>query len=181
MTRKRNTGNRKTSRPVVRSRSASGDSSFLSRRRTLIALGAVAIVAAGGWALFFKSAPTSAADVVVYKNPTCGCCSKWADHMRAKGFTVEVKAVDNIGKIKEKYGIPPELESCHTSLIDGYIIEGHVPVREVNRLLTERPDAKGIAVAGMPAGSPGMEGRYTDRYKVMLFRSDGSKEVYARY
>ncbi len=154
--------------------------SSLTRRRTLVGLGAVAVVVGGG-ALFFNSTSAQAKDVVVYKDPSCGCCSRWADHLRSHGFIVKVEAVNNMNDIKERYGMPSELESCHTALVDGYVIEGHVPVREINRLLAERPDAKGLAVAGMPAGSPGMEGSYADPYKVMLFRSDGSTEVYAHY
>ena len=174
---KRNASKPKASRPAIRSNGLSGKPASFARR-LLLALGGVAVVVGG--ALFINSAPTMA-EVVVYKNPSCGCCSKWADHLRAKGFSVEVKAVNNMGDVKERFGTPWKMESCHTALIDSYVIEGHVPVREINRLLAERPEVKGLAVPGMPAGSPGMEGRYTDSYNVMLFRSDGSTEVYAHY
>ena len=156
MTRKRKETNGKAAHPAIHSEGASEKRATLSRRGVMLALGGAAI--AGGF-LLINSSPAMAKEVVVYKNPSCGCCSKWADYMRAAGFSVEVYAVNNMGDIKEKYGTPWKMESCHTALIDGYVIEGHVPLREINRLLTERPKAMGLAVPGMPAGSPGMEGR----------------------
>lgn len=178
MTKRRNATSRKPSRPTVRSEGLSGKPASLARRSVLLALGGVAIA---GSVWLINSAPVSAKEVVVYKNPSCGCCSKWADHLETSGFAVEVKTVNDMADVKERFGTPWQLESCHTALIDGYVIEGHVPAREITRLLAERPEAMGLAVPGMPAGSPGMEGRYTDAYDVILFRSDGSTEVYARY
>jgi hypothetical protein len=178
MTKRRNTTSQKPSQPTVRSKGLSEKPASFARRYALLALGG-AVIAGSVW--FINSAPTTAKEVVVYKNPSCGCCSKWADHLRTNGFAVEVKAVNSMADVKERFGTPWQLESCHTALIDGYVIEGHVPVREINRLLAERPEVKGLAIPGMPAGSPGMEGRYTDPYDVMLFPSDGSTEVYARY
>src|SRR4051794_21208914 len=109
--------------------------------------------------LLLGMAPLRAADttVHVYKTPTCGCCGKWVEHMRAKGFKVEVTEVENTGENRRKYGVPEELASCHTAFVDGYALEGHVPAADVHRLLKTRPNAKGIAVPGMPMGSPGME------------------------
>ena len=178
MTKKRKGRNRKAARPATHAKRAPEKSFAISRRAMMLALGGAAV--AGGFVLI-NSSPATAKKVVVYKNPSCGCCSKWADHMRAAGYSVEVNAVNDMADIKEKYGTPWQMESCHTTLIDGYVIEGHVPVREINRLLAERPKAKGLAVPGMPAGSPGMEGRYKDAYNVMLFQADGSTEVYAKY
>lgn len=103
--------------------------------------------------------------------------------MQENGFLVEVKDVQNLSKIKIEHQIPMALQSCHTAIVDGYIIEGHVPVAEVNRLLAERPDVAGLAVPGMPAGSPGMEisGVAPDPYDVLAFQTSGDVEVYASY
>lgn len=102
--------------------------------------------------------------------------------MEENGYTVEVKDVDDLRPVKSKYEIPPEFQSCHTAIVDGYIIEGHVPVAEVERLLTERPDIAGLAVPGMPQGSPGMDGSgRTQPYDVIAFDKSGNTEVYASY
>ena len=118
----------------------------------------------------------------VYKSPTCGCCGAWVDHMKEHGYTVEVHDTDNMQAIKEKAGILPGGGSCHTAFIDGYVIEGHVPAADIRRILEERPDAVGLAVPGMPYGSPGM-GPEDDReaYDVFLIRKDGSTEVFSSY
>ncbi|MGB1466066.1 MAG: DUF411 domain-containing protein [Alcanivorax nanhaiticus] len=110
----------------------------------------------------------------VYKSPTCGCCGAWVDHMKENGYTVKVHETDNLQPIKEKAGILPGTGSCHTAFIDGYVIEGHVPASDVDRLLAERPAGKGLTVPGMPVGSPGMEmGDRVDAYDVLLFDEDG--------
>ena len=106
--------------------------------------------------------------------PHCGCCGDWVDHMKENGYTVEVHDTDNMQAIKEKAGILPGGGSCHTAFIDGYVIEGHVPASDVDRLLAERPEGKGLTVPGMPVGSPGMEmGDRVDTYDVLLFDEDG--------
>lgn len=120
--------------------------------------------------------------VVVYKNASCGCCGMWVEHMQAHGFSVEVHDVDNLGPIKERVGLPHGMGSCHTAEVGGYFIEGHVPAAEVQRLLAEKPEARGLAVPGMPIGSPGMEqGDRVDPYEVHLVHADGSTSVYAKY
>ena len=121
--------------------------------------------------------------VMVYKSPTCGCCGAWADHLRANGFRVQEQNVSDIMAVKAKYGVPPELTSCHTAIVDGYVVEGHVPANEVQRLLTERPKIKGIAVPGMPVGSPGMEvpGRSPEPFNVVAFDAEGNTSVFAEY
>jgi len=126
-----------------------------------------------------ESVPT----VVMYKSPTCGCCTKWADHLSANGFKVEVRTADNINAVKDRYGVPPRLRSCHTAIVDGYVVEGHVPAREVKRLLEERPDVAGIAVPGMPIGSPGMEvpGAEPQPFNVVAFDKSGNTRVVAQY
>ena len=118
--------------------------------------------------------------ITVYKSPSCGCCKNWVDHVKAAGFTVEVHDVDNLSDIKADAGVPASARSCHTAIVGGYAIEGHVPAATVQRLLKEKPDIAGIAVPGMPVGSPGMEvpGQPADRYDVVAFKADGSTSVY---
>lgn len=117
--------------------------------------------------------------VVVYKSPTCGCCSGWVEHMRAAGFTVEAHDVDDIMAVKTDHGVPDPVVTCHTAIIDGYVVEGHVPAQAVKRMLADRPDIAGIAVPGMPVGSPGMEGPNPQPYQVIAFNDDGGLAVYA--
>jgi hypothetical protein len=120
--------------------------------------------------------------VVVYKSPTCGCCEKWIGHMQGAGFAVEMHNLDDLGAIKAEAGVPAGLESCHTAKVGDYFVEGHVPAEDVKRLLAERPDARGLAVPGMPQGSPGMEqGAVPEPYDVLLVAKDGSTSVYAHH
>ena len=121
------------------------------------------------------------ASVMVYKTPTCGCCSKWADHLRAAGYTVETQDLASVDRIKTEQHVPTELWSCHTAVLDGYVIEGHVPAADVDRLLRERPDVAGLAVRGMPIGSPGMEGPKPEAYTVYAFHTDGTLTPYAQH
>jgi hypothetical protein len=123
----------------------------------------------------------AAPKVVVYKDPDCGCCGAWVDHMKANGFSVTVHDVRDMTPHKRKLGVPERLGSCHTAVVDGYTIEGHVPAADVKRLLKERPKAKGLAVPGMPQGSPGMETGKLDPYDVLLFDSVGKASVYRSY
>ena len=118
--------------------------------------------------------------VVVYKNPSCTCCTKWIEHMEQAGFQVTAHDVDNVGPVKRQHGVPQPLESCHTAIVGDYIVEGHVPADVIARMLRERPAVVGIAVAGMPVGSPGMEGPNPERYDVMAFRAEGGWSVYER-
>lgn len=120
--------------------------------------------------------------VVVYKSPTCGCCESWVGHMQRAGFPVEVRDMHDIGPIKAEAGVPAGLGSCHTARIGDYFVEGHVPPDDVKRLLAEHPDARGLAVAGMPQGSPGMEqGGASEPYDVLLVANDGSTSVFAHH
>src|SRR5262245_37153182 len=119
--------------------------------------------------------------VEVFKNPTCGCCALWVDHLRASGFEVKVSDVRDPAAYRARFGVPTALGACHTATVAGYAIEGHVPAREIKRLLAERPKAAGLAVPGMPLGSPGMEGPRSDPYEVLLFQKDGRDSAYARY
>ncbi len=117
--------------------------------------------------------------MTVYKSPTCGCCGKWVELMRAAGFDVTVSDMPDVSPVKDKQGVPSALRSCHTALVGGYAIEGHVPPDLVKKLLKEKPNAAGIAVPGMPMGSPGMEGDRKDAYNVVLFDKAGKTTVYA--
>jgi hypothetical protein len=119
--------------------------------------------------------------MTVYKSPTCGCCAKWNDHMRAAGFAVTSNDLADVSPIKTQHGVPMQTRSCHTALVGGYAIEGHVPADVVKKLLRERPAIAGIAAPGMPAGSPGMEmpdGR-KDTYQIVAFDKQGKTSVYA--
>jgi hypothetical protein len=118
--------------------------------------------------------------VTVYKSATCGCCAKWNDHMRANGFDVTTTDLPDVTPVKDKNGVPPPMRSCHTALVGGYVIEGHVPADLVKKLLAEKPaNVAGIATPGMPMGSPGMEGPRKDAYQVMAFDKTGKATVYA--
>jgi hypothetical protein len=126
--------------------------------------------------------PAAQPVVQVYKTKTCGCCGKWVEHMRANGFTVNVTDVPNTQEYRQKYGVPENLMSCHTAVVGKYAIEGHVPAREIHRMLKEKPNAKGMTVPGMPMGSPGMEqGGRVDNYSVLLFDSAGKTTEFAKY
>lgn len=121
--------------------------------------------------------------LLVFMSPTCGCCGDWVEHMRENGFEAETRETNAINAVKEEAGLPRDLVSCHTAFIGGYLIEGHVPAKDVQRLLEERPDAAGLSVPRMPIGSPGMEiqGEGRDEFDVVLFREDGSREVFNHY
>ncbi len=121
--------------------------------------------------------------ITVYKTPTCGCCHEWVAHLEANGFAVVANDVPSTAPYRERFGVPKELGSCHTGVIDGYALEGHVPASEIKRLLAEKPKARGLAVPGMPVGSPGMEtgGTLRDAFDVVLFSDDGRRSVYRHY
>jgi len=136
-------------------------------------------------------APTTAASpnatgwpqLIVYKSASCGCCALWVDHMKRAGFTAEVHNQDNVDAIKRRVGIPVGMGSCHTAQVGRYFVEGHVPAEDVKRLLAEQPDAKGLVVPRMPAGSPGMEvpSGIVEPYDVYLIANDGKAKVYAHH
>lgn len=122
--------------------------------------------------------------IEVFKSPTCGCCSAWIEHMSGAGFAVDARDVDQeaLYALKARSGITPELASCHTAFVDGFVVEGHVPAADIERLLTERPDAIGLSVPGMPIGSPGMEmGNQREAFDTVLLLRDGSIEVFERH
>ncbi|MDP3421520.1 MAG: DUF411 domain-containing protein [Thiobacillus sp.] len=136
----------------------------------------IGLVAPAVWA----APPASIVDV--YKSPTCGCCNKWIDHLKTNGFAVRSHDTDNVAQHKVRLGVPPGYGSCHTAEVNGYVIEGHVPAKEITRLLKAKPRARGLVVPAMPVGSPGMEaGGRKDPYEVFLVNRDGSTRTYAQY
>lgn len=119
-------------------------------------------------------------EIVIYRSPTCGCCGKWVKHLKDRNFNVIDNVVNDVDSIKEKYGVPSELASCHTAIIGGYVIEGHVPAEDIEKLLSLKADVSGIAVPGMPVGTPGMEmGDRKDSYKVIAFDKENRKQIFS--
>ena len=145
-------------------------------RRTMIGLVLAAIPAAA------CARPAKAAELNIYKSPACGCCGAWVDHVKASGIKAVVHEMEDVTPMAMKLGVPDELRSCHTAAISGYFIEGHVPAADIRKLLAERPKARGIAVPGMPIGSPGMEqGDRRHAYDTRLVMHDGSSQVYVKH
>jgi len=158
--------------------------------RRLSTLGALALLAACGNAdaapeageVALATPDQDLPTLLVYKTATCGCCSGWVEHMRQAGFTVDARDLPNnteLMRVKVDAGVPGAMATCHTALVDGYVIEGHVPAEQVKRLLAERPQVAGIAVPGMPTGSPGMEGPSPQPYRVHSFDRQGGSAVFA--
>lgn len=119
--------------------------------------------------------------VIMYKNPACGCCGIWTTYLQARGFKVEVVTTDDMNPIKRKARVPDDLQTCHTAFMGDYVVEGHVPFPAISKLLDERPNVLGIAVPGMPAGSPGMPSVTPEPYQVFTFAADGSQSVYMSF
>jgi len=127
-------------------------------------------------------AASEAPIVDVYKSPTCGCCNKWIEHLEANGFTIRSHDTQNVVAHKARLGVPVGYGACHTAQVDGYLVEGHVPAKEIKRMLKEKPRARGLAVPGMPMGSPGMETSGSkDSYDVFMVKRDGTTRSYAHY
>jgi len=124
--------------------------------------------------------PGAAADVVVYKSSTCGCCVKWIDHLEEAGYSVRAEDVVDMVAVKRREGVPMDLSSCHTAIIGDYVFEGHIPARVITDFLEEGPDLAGLAVPGMPIGSPGMEGWNPQPYDVIAFDREGNRGVFER-
>ncbi|MCW8899623.1 MAG: DUF411 domain-containing protein [Gammaproteobacteria bacterium] len=129
----------------------------------------------------FLSNTATAEEITVYKSPTCGCCNKWVKHLEGQGFDVKTQNIQNINQIKNEHGVQQQFQSCHTAIIGKYFIEGHVPANDIKKLLKEQPDIKGLAVPGMPMGSPGMEGHRKDRYDVVAIDKNNKVSVYSNY
>ena len=146
------------------------------KRRTFLA----AALASACSAPLLAAAPVAPV-ITVYKDESCGCCEAWVSHLRHAGLTVDARNVPDTAVYRKKFGIPDALASCHTGQVGGYALEGHVPAADILRLLAARPAARGLAVPGMPLGSPGMEGARTNPYDVPLVQMDGRHTVYRHY
>lgn len=146
----------------------------MNRKNTLVAIASLILLA--------MSSPSQTGPLVtVFKLRSCSCCGKWVEHLRANGFAVKVQEVSDTASYERQYHVPQPMVSCHTAIVDGYTIEGHVPAAEIKRLLNERPKAVGLAIPGMPVGSPGMETGRSEAYSVMLFDQSGHASIYASY
>ena len=154
----------------------------MTTRREWLWVSVISLVAGGsvrGLGAIQKPMPSGTA-IEIWKTPTCGCCKLWVDHMRGAGFRPTVHDMDDVSPIKRKLGVPTTLESCHTAVVGGYTIEGHVPADVVRQALKEKPKIAGLAVPGMPMGSPGMEGPRKDPYSVVAFEQNGRTSVFAK-
>lgn len=148
----------------------------LTRRLTGMAIGLAAMIT-----FTVAARPAAVTEIVVYKSPTCGCCTKWVDYLRKQGYTVVAHDTSGMSAVKAELGVPDALGSCHTAMVGGYVIEGHVPAADIQRLLKERPKIVGLSVPGMVTGSPGMEGGTPEHYKVMAFDARGATTVFSTY
>ncbi|RDB42307.1 DUF411 domain-containing protein [Halomonas sp. DQ26W] len=159
---------------------------ILTANRKTGKVAALSLLTGGALALYLALAPgtsTHAGPVVeMYQDPNCGCCTDWADHLKEAGFEVRQHKTSDMRSVKVEHGVTQELSSCHTALVDGYVIEGHVPAADIKRLLEEKPNVVGLTVPGMPHGSPGMEtGRYDD-YAVLTWRHGGrTPAIFSEY
>ena len=144
---------------------------------------AMLLIAVGVALVAPSTARAESPRVTVYKTPTCGCCNGWVDHLRANGFEVATEDLHDLSLLKQQYHVPKPLQSCHTAVVDGYVVEGHVPASDLKRLLAERPKVAGIAVPEMPIGSPGMEvkGRGAEAYETLTFTAGGATTVFERH
>jgi hypothetical protein len=148
------------------------------KRRHILLTSIAGVIPVAGTAIAAGRVP----QVEVFKSPTCDCCGAWVDHLKAAGFAVQVREVADPALTRRRYGMPDRLAGCHTGIVQGYVLEGHVPAAEVKRLLAMKPTAIGLAVPGMPVGSPGMEVEdRIDPYQVLLVEKGGRETVFARY
>lgn len=152
------------------------DRSLINRRGFAGAL--LGVTAAAALSRTGSAVAAPAKTMRVYKSPTCGCCARWVDYVRADGWKVEVVDLQNVTSIKKQVGLLPQLASCHTAIVDGYVVEGHVPLPAIEKLITERPDVHGIAVPGMPQDSPGMGGGGVQ--DVFAFTRNGRTRLFTR-
>lgn len=150
---------------------------------TLLVVSAVMVAAVIGLSpIVSAEAASDAGEITVYRDPSCHCCGRWMDHLTVHGFRPENVESADMNTLKQQYGVPADLMSCHTALINGYWIEGHVPAADIQRLLAEQPEVAGIAVPGMPVGTPGMEsGDQRDSFTVFSFDKQGNTNVFNQY
>jgi len=148
----------------------------MKRREWMLKVAALAVAGIAG-----RAGAVELPEMLVYKSSTCGCCNDWVKHLRASGFTVRTTDVVDLDSVRARFGVPQRLASCHTAVIGGYIVEGHVPASAVKRVLAEKPSAVGISVAGMPTGSPGMEGLKQEPFSAVVFDERGRSKVFESY
>lgn len=142
----------------------------------------LALIGLGAYVQWGSGSSPDLPTVTVYKSPTCGCCGDWVSYLRDEGFPVEVESRANVRPVKQQVGVPNDLASCHTAIVNDYVVEGHVPADEIKRLIREAPDLRGISVPGMPVGSPGMErGDRVQPYSVIGFTPSGDTTIVAEY
>lgn len=146
-----------------------------------IVLGSAAVLLIGTLVWLPTVNMAGAPEITVYKSATCGCCSKWVDHLRDAGFKVTTHNRQDMNQVKQSHGVKYQHRSCHTAVVEDYVVEGHVPAEDIQRLLDGRPAISGLAVPGMPMGSPGMEGKYNDPYEVIAFKKDGGDSVFSKH
>lgn len=157
---------------------------MIDRRSFVAQAAALGLGLAGGRRLWAQlGAAAGPVTLTVYKSPTCGCCTKWVDHLKEAGFATVVHDESDMDQVKDNLGVPKALRSCHTAQVNQYLIEGHVPAGDIRRLLGGKPKLAGLAVPGMPSSSPGMAvpGAPVEPYEVLAFRSDGGTEVFAKH
>jgi hypothetical protein len=149
-------------------------------RLTGLLVGGLSARRLAGQAPLIRVGPTP---ITIYKSSTCGCCTKWVDHVRANDFAASVYDEEDMDRLKDKLGVPTEVRSCHTARIEGYLIEGHVPASDIRRLLAEKPEVAGLAVPGMPSRTPGMAGpgEKIGGFEVVAFQRDGATRRFSRY
>ena len=168
--------------------SKQNNSSVLSRKLSKVLVGALLILVLFGigYFAFPKNTPTNENEfksnkltAKIYKSPNCGCCLEHGNYLDGEGFDVEMNVVNDVEAVKEKHNIPYDMQSCHTTEIEGYFVEGHVPIAAINKLLTEKPDVDGISLPDMPAGSPGMPGVKKEEFVIYSLK-DGRSEVFMK-
>jgi hypothetical protein len=148
----------------------------LTLAAVLLSLGSAS---SGDAATARRVTPAKPIAIKVYKTPSCGCCKGWVQHLRDNGFQVETMDMPDLSAVKQRYGVKPALQACHTAVVNGYVVEGHVPADVIMKMLKEHPAVTGVAVPGMPSGSPGMEGGPKERYDVLTFDRAGRTKVFA--
>ncbi|HLB79176.1 MAG TPA: DUF411 domain-containing protein [Dongiaceae bacterium] len=151
----------------------------LTRRQALF----FAVSGAAVWTVLYPARAVLAArpEILVYKSPECGCCGLWSTHLTESGFAVRIVEIDDLTPVKRQARVPEDLETCHTAFLDGYVVEGHVPVGAIDKLLNERPSVIGVAVPGMPAGAPGMPGAQREPFDVLTFAADGRRTLFMSF
>ncbi len=155
---------------------------MISRRTFVGQAAGLGLALAGGKSLWALSEAGADTTMTIYMSPTCGCCAKWVDHVKAAGFKTVVHEDEDMESVKDNLGVPRDMRSCHTAQVDKYLIEGHVPAEDITSLLAKKPKAAGLAAPGMPASSPGMAvpGQPHEPYDVLVFQRDGKSEVFAK-